>query len=208
MLTFEPTTATVRILGNASLRISSRLAVRSSPRVTRPVRYPCGRERLPTSPSSTGSPEMTKTVAIAGVRNFADRAASAEVARMTSTFAAPNSAASTAKAFELRTGGLAQQSQVAALHVALALQAFDKLPVQHLAVGCLDQLQIAHARIRLRRRGHGAPGDRHGDARGDKAAAIHAFTVTASHPRAGTGTRACTRRCAACRRRSSSSPRS
>ena len=64
---------------------------------------------------------------------------SAEVARMTSTFAAPNSAASTGQ------GARAAHRQTCAAiadcgpPLAMALQSFDKLPVQRLAIGCLDR---------------------------------------------------------------------
>src|SRR5256885_2083821 len=56
--------ATRKTVGMASLRICSRLAPRSGPRMVLPVIFPPGRARLGTSPARTGSPIEIMTMGI------------------------------------------------------------------------------------------------------------------------------------------------
>jgi hypothetical protein len=68
------TTPTRRILGMTSFRNCIRLAAVSEPSVATPVTLPPGRARLCTSPASTGSSPVAKTM---GTERVAPSAASA-----------------------------------------------------------------------------------------------------------------------------------
>src|SRR5262249_53176831 len=67
--------ATRKTVGMASLRICSRLAPTSGPRMVLPVIFPPGRARLGTSPARTGSPIEIMTMGIVVVACLAAKLA-------------------------------------------------------------------------------------------------------------------------------------
>jgi hypothetical protein len=67
-------------VGTSSRSISSCFGASSTVRAATPVRFPPGRLRLATSPSATGSPEVTKTIGMVMVAAFAASAGGVPVA--------------------------------------------------------------------------------------------------------------------------------
>ena len=80
-------------VGTNSCSSSSRFGPSSTPRVVTPVRLPPGRLRLATSPASTGSTPIEKTIGIVVVAAFAAGAAGVPVATITATWRRTRSAA-------------------------------------------------------------------------------------------------------------------